>query len=322
MRKGVSASLFIFFLSLLIPVILHATQVVHKVKKTENLQSIAKKYHISVAQLNKAANLNKSKLRTGQTLVFEVNNADDPVRYTLQDRKNAKKQLKVVELPSTENDGEFIEYKIKKGDTLTKLSQLFNVDEADLVESNNLQTLKNKRLSPGKVLLIPKVVDEGEEEIVNLPTKPFKPWKDGDEKYMLIKVAKSFMGAPYKYGGNTVRGLDCSAYVKKIYEIFDVQLPRSAREQFAVGPKIQREELSVGDLVFFRTKRFVKYPTHVGIYIGDGSFIHSSSGNGRIGVKIDSLSSDYYSKAYTGAIRVKDGYSDKNPATSINSNKL
>ncbi len=319
MRKGVSVSLFIFFLLLLTPVLAHATQIVHKVKKGESLQSIAKKYRVSVVQLKKATNLKKSKLRTGQTLVF---NTDDPVRHTLQDKKNAKKQANIVELPSTENDGEFIEYKVKKGDTLTKLSQLFNVDEADLVESNNLQNLKNKKLSPGKVLLVPKVVDEGEEEIVNLPSRKFKPWKDGEEKYMLVKVAKSFMGAPYKYGGNTVRGLDCSAYVKKIYEIFDVQLPRSAREQFAIGSKIQKEELSVGDLVFFRTKRYVKYPTHVGIYIGDGSFIHSSSGNGRIGVKIDSLSSDYYSKAYTGAIRVKDGYSHENPTTSINSNKL
>ena len=124
---------------------------------------------------------------------------------------------------------------------------------------------------------------------------------------MLVKVAKSFMGAPYKYGGTTVKGLDCSAYVKKIYEIFDVQLPRSARDQFQVGSKIRREELAVGDLVFFKTKRYVKYPTHVGIYIGDGNFIHSSSGHGRIGVKIDALSSDYYSNVFTGATRIKDG---------------
>ncbi|HEX2964316.1 MAG TPA: NlpC/P60 family protein [Syntrophorhabdaceae bacterium] len=319
MRKGVSASLFIFFLSLLIPVLVHATQTVHKVKKGENLQSIAKKYHIAVNELKRIANLRTSKLRTGQTLVFDI---DKPARYTLQGRKSDKKQPEIFETQSTENDGEFIEYKVKKGDTVTKLAQLFNVDESDLIESNNLQKLKNKKLSPGKVILVPKVVDEGEEEIVNLPTKPFKPWKDGDEKYMMVKVAKSFMGAPYKYGGNTVRGLDCSAYVRKIYEIFDVQLPRSAREQFMVGSKIRREELSVGDLVFFKTKRFAKYPTHVGIYIGDGSFIHSSSGNGRIGVKIDSLSSDYYSRAYTGATRVKDGCFDENPVTSINSNKL
>jgi cell wall-associated NlpC family hydrolase len=53
---------------------------------------------------------------------------------------------------------------------------------------------------------------------------------------------QEFYGAPYKYGGNTVRGLDCSAYVKKIYEIFDVQLPEAAREQFLVGSKIGKEK--------------------------------------------------------------------------------
>jgi cell wall-associated NlpC family hydrolase len=122
---------------------------------------------------------------------------------------------------------------------------------------------------------------------------------------MLVKVAKSFMGAPYKYGGNTLRGLDCSAYVKKIYEIFDVQLPRSAREQYQVGSRISREELAVGDLVFFKTRRYAKYPTHVGIFIGDGNFIHASSGKGRLGVKIDSLGSNYYSGAFIGATRIK-----------------
>jgi peptidoglycan DL-endopeptidase LytE len=63
--------------------------------------------------------------------------------------------------------------------------------------------------------------------------------------------------------------------------------------------------LAVGDLVFFRTKRFAKYPTHVGIYIGEGNFIHSSSGHARIGVKVDSLQTDFYHKTFIGATRVK-----------------
>ncbi len=208
-----------------------------------------------------------------------------------------------------ENDGEYIEYKVKRGDTIDRIAALFSVEKDDLIETNNL-TAKNK-LSPGKTLLVPRIVEENDdgEEIVTLKSSPLKPWKNSDEKYMLVKVAKSFMGAPYKYGGNTLRGLDCSAYVKKIYEIFDVQLPRSAREQYHVGTRIGRDELAVGDLVFFKTRRYAKYPTHVGIFIGDGNFIHASSGKGRLGVKIDSLSSDYYSGAYIGATRIK-GNSD------------
>ncbi|HOP85358.1 MAG TPA: LysM peptidoglycan-binding domain-containing C40 family peptidase [Syntrophorhabdaceae bacterium] len=225
--------------------------------------------------------------------------------------KNKKKKNISLEEPVLETDGEFIEYRTKKGDTLDGIAKRFNIDKEELLEANNLKD--GVKLNKNMVILIPKTLSEEKmEEFVELTNKNLKPWKSNDEKYLLVKVAKSFIGAPYKYGGNSVRGLDCSAYVKKIYEIFDVQLPRSAREQFHVGTKISKEELAIGDLVFFRTKRYIKYPTHVGIYIGDGYFIHSSSGNGRIGVKIDSLSSDFYSRTYVGATRVKKPYIEEN----------
>jgi peptidoglycan endopeptidase LytE len=308
MRKTIFASALLFFLCIVTPHISGAAQTAHKVKRGDNLNSIAKKYHLSVDQLKSQNNLQSIKLSLGQTLIIR----DDRERTTGNKSRKTntakKKLLQEIESPLGENDGEFIEYKVKKGDTVDRIATIFNIDREELIESNNLQSLKSKRLSPGKTILIPKIIDEGEEEIVNLTNKPMKPWKDSDEKYMLVKVAKSFMGAPYKYGGTTVKGLDCSAYVKKIYDIFDIQLPRTAREQSRVGLKIGKEELNIGDLVFFKTKRYVKYPTHVGIYIGDGNFIHSSSGYGRIGVKIDSLSSDYYTKAYTGATRIKDGF--------------
>jgi peptidoglycan DL-endopeptidase LytE len=206
------------------------------------------------------------------------------------------------EIEITENDGEFTEYKTKKGDTIEKIAIMFNVDKNEILEANNLT---GKKLSPRKVILIPKITEEKDDEFITLTNKPLKLWKSNEEKYMLVKVAKSFVGAPYKYGGESVKGLDCSAYVKKIYDIFDVQLPRSARDQFKTGMKISKDELLIGDLVFFKTKRYAKYPTHVGIFIGDGNFIHSSSGHNRLGVKIDSLSSDFYSKTYIGATRVK-----------------
>jgi cell wall-associated NlpC family hydrolase len=119
-----------------------------------------------------------------------------------------------------------------------------------------------------------------------------------------VKVAKSFAGAPYRYGGNSVRGLDCSAFVKKMYEIFEVQLPRSAREQFCAGPRVSKNDLVTGDLVFFKTKLFTHYPTHVGIYIGDNCFIHASSLFGR-GVKVDCLGEAYFARTFVGAVRVK-----------------
>jgi peptidoglycan endopeptidase LytE len=317
MRRTIFASALLFFLCIVTPHISGAVQTVHKVKRGDNLNSIAKKYHLSVDQLKSQNNLQSIKLSLGQTLIITDNRERTTTINSHKTNIPKTTPLQEIEIPTGENDGEFIEYKVKKGDTIDRIATIFNVDREELIESNNLQSLKSKRLSPGKTILIPKIIDEGEEEIVNLTNKPMKPWKDSDEKYMLVKVAKSFMGAPYKYGGNTVRGLDCSAYVKKIYDIFDIQLPRTAREQARVGLKIGKEELNIGDLVFFKTKRYVKYPTHVGIYIGDGNFIHSSSGYGRIGVKIDSLSSDYYTKAYTGATRIKDGFfGERSDATS------
>jgi peptidoglycan DL-endopeptidase LytE len=220
---------------------------------------------------------------------------------------------------ATKNDDEYIEYRLGRGETLDKVAERFNVDKEEIVDLN--QTGR-KRLSQGSVVLIPRAEEGSEEEPLVLNDRPLRPWKNEEERGILVKVAKSFAGAPYRYGGDTVRGLDCSAFVKKMYEIFEVQLPRSAREQYCAGPKIDKDDLATGDLVFFRTKRFAKYPTHVGIYIGDDKFIHSSSQLSG-GVKVDCLSEGYFARTYTGAVRIKappaTDKTDTNPVTGKNS---
>jgi len=276
-----------------------SSQVTYKVKSGDTLAKIAKKYHVSVDKLKNLNDLSSTKLKKDQILVIkkDISGKKENVKVAAPSVRNEPPVNQAV----VENDGEFIEYRPKKGDTLAKIASKFNLDAEDILESNNITGRKLP-----KVILIPKIIEVNDsEELIELSKKPLKPWRNNDEKYMLVKVAKSFMGAPYKYGGETVRGLDCSAFVKKIYDIFDVQLPRSAREQFMVGNKISKEELAVGDLVFFKTKRYVKYPTHVGIYIGDGNFIHSSSTRCKLGVKVDALSSEFYSRTFVGATRVK-----------------
>jgi LysM repeat protein len=297
MKKTVFTFLITTFIVFFIAGLAFSANVTHKVKSGDNLYTISKKYHVPVEQLKSLNNLSSIKLKLGQTLIVkkEKESVSAPVTG------KAKERTQEADVAAFENDGEFIEYRPKKGDTLDKIASKFNIDKEDILESNSIT---GKKLP--KVILIPKIIEADDSvELVELSNKPLKPWRSTDEKYMLVKVAKGFMGAPYKYGGDTVRGLDCSAFVKKIYDIFDVQLPRSAREQFHVGHKISKEELAVGDLVFFKTKRYVKYPTHVGIYIGDGNFIHSSSNRSKLGVKVDALSSDFYTKTYMGATRVK-----------------
>jgi len=118
----------------------------------------------------------------------------------------------------------------------------------------------------------------------------------------LISFAKTYLGSPYKLGGNLMTGIDCSGFVKQVFSEFNVSLPRTAREQFLEGRRIDKDDLAAGDLVFFRSKKS-DAPTHVGIFIDDDKFIHASTRNGG-GVRIDSLADQYYSRTFMGASRL------------------
>jgi peptidoglycan endopeptidase LytE len=108
------------------------------------------------------------------------------------------------------------------------------------------------------------------------------------------------LDVPYRFGGTTLWGLDCSGFVQKTFSFLKLDLPRSAREQFREGEKVAKADLIAGDLVFFRT--YAKYPSHVGIYLGDNRFIHASSRDRK--VTIDSLDEPYYKEHFLGAKRL------------------
>lgn len=107
---------------------------------------------------------------------------------------------------------------------------------------------------------------------------------------------QEWKGVRYRLGGQSKSGIDCSAFVKHAFaEQFNLQLPRSTQEQKNVGIKIKKSQLKYGDLVFFRRNQ------HVGIYIGNGKFMHASTSKG---VMISSLNEKYWSRNYTQARRV------------------
>ncbi|MBZ0157570.1 MAG: LysM peptidoglycan-binding domain-containing protein [Alphaproteobacteria bacterium] len=263
----------------------------YTVRKGDTLKSIARKYSLTPADLKRINNLKSSRLKNGQQLLVRV---PEPGSYT-----------------------------VRKGDTMRKIAKKFRMSADELRAINGLPDMTIK--AGQKLLLSRKSPEEkGEEKTEEKPLPlsfdgKFSPViasarieevrgmaKSEDIlaelsiKERLILFAKKMLHLPYQFGGNGSIGLDCSAYVQKVYGFIGQALPRSAREQFHVGETVKKEQLSTGDLVFFRT--YASFPSHVGIYIGNNLFIHASSLSKKI--TIDSLESPYFLKRYIGARRL------------------
>ena len=118
----------------------------------------------------------------------------------------------------------------------------------------------------------------------------------------LVDQALDYLGVRYRFGGTSPEtGLDCSGLVLNVFRnAIGFDLPRTAAEMAKMGDKIGRQELKPGDLVFFNTMR--RTFSHVGIYLGDGKFVHAPSGGGK--VRIEAISDTYWSKRYNGARRL------------------
>ena len=115
----------------------------------------------------------------------------------------------------------------------------------------------------------------------------------------LFTAIENWWATRYRYGGTTKKGIDCSAFTGTlINETFGLTLPRTARDQYAQCDKISKENLSEGNLVFFNTRGGI---SHVGVYLGNGYFVHSSVHSG---VTINSLNDDYYSRKFIGGGRI------------------
>ncbi len=264
------------------------------VKKGDTLGVIAKRHGSTIARIKEASSLKNNKIKVGDVLLIPGS----------KDAVKAKK--------STTPKSSSAKYTVVTGDTLGKIAGRHGLSIKDIKRANNL---KSNDLYVGMKLSIPTT-----SKVTIKPTKtakaPVKQPKtsaksqgrtnavvrDLSIKEDIIKTAKRYLGVPYKFGGNSLKsGIDCSGYVQKIFSKYNVNLPRTARDIYwNAGIKVSKSQLQTGDLVFFTT--YAKYPSHVGIYMGNGQFIHASSGARK--VSITSLHKKYYQKRYIGAKRI------------------
>lgn len=117
----------------------------------------------------------------------------------------------------------------------------------------------------------------------------------------VVRRAESFLGAPYRFGGSSAQGLDCSGLVYQVFRQIGIALPRTSRAQSGFGASVGRAQLRAGDLVFFKTGRGGAI-SHVGIYAGGGEFIHASTRSRR--VRYDRLDNRYFRNRFVTARRV------------------
>lgn len=122
--------------------------------------------------------------------------------------------------------------------------------------------------------------------------------KISSKQKRVINEAENWLGTPYCYGGETKNCADCSGYVKEVFLAAGVKLPRTATEQYKFGKEVSKDSPTPGDLVFFGTSKKI---SHVGIFLGNNYFIHSSTSRG---VVRQSLNDSYYQKRFVGFRRV------------------
>lgn len=115
----------------------------------------------------------------------------------------------------------------------------------------------------------------------------------------ILALSTHHLGAPYRWGGSAPGGFDCSGFVRYVFDRTGIDLPRTTFAMFSTGTPVPAGQLQAGDVVFFQT--ISPGPSHAGVYLGDGRFIHASSGLGR--VTITALTDPYYAARYLGARR-------------------
>jgi cell wall-associated NlpC family hydrolase len=254
----------------------------HVVRKGDTLGKIARAHHVSVATIQAANGLEGTHLSVGTKLVLPGGKAHSTRRKASEGK--GKPVIVRESTPAEEPPpGAQLSLVDPQGSALPAEAWKLPT-EAELTE----------------LAKAVKAADIAAPAVAEASVAPEARKADESIKDRLLRVARRMLEVPYRFGGTTLWGLDCSGFVQKTFAFLNLDLPRSAREQFREGAKVAKADLSPGDLVFFRT--YAEYPSHVGIYLGDNRFVHASSRERK--VTVESLDTPYYVKRYIGAKRM------------------
>ncbi|MGM0875273.1 MAG: LysM peptidoglycan-binding domain-containing protein [Bacillota bacterium] len=257
--------------------------ITHKVKSGDSLWVIARAYDTSVKDLKELNGLKSDLIRVGQNLTVKKEGVE-----LAEDTQSNDSVQQPVQQP-TKTDTTTFTYIVKAGDSLWKIANQTNLTVAEIKVANNLKT---DMISIGQVLKL-----SGEEIITNnnknVNTEATSPTTNKIDK--MISEAKSLISTPYRWGGNTPAGFDCSGYIYYVLNKVTSVSRLSAAGYWDIMKTISTP--SVGDFVYFTT--YKKGPSHMGIYLGNNEFVHASSS----GVTISNLNTSYWKQRYLGAKR-------------------
>lgn len=281
------------------------------VQKGDTLTKIAKNHSITVSQLQKWNNLKNDIIYVNQKLIVSKNVNTNTTSTTSMTTSQVSAVTSTNSASST--------YKVVKGDTLTKIAKKFNVTVSDLKQWNNL---KNDTIFIGKSLKIEanaivgdanktNLDESGKQEVTDAEARIQKqlaseksvvsePTAKGQATYKkAINIAKSVLGVPYQFGGNTVAGFDCSGFVQHVYSNAGLNIDRKDSETYFMKDTTIVKTPVAGDIVFFKNT-YRAGISHMGIYLGDGQFIHAGSN----GVEISKLQYDYWDSHFVAFKRL------------------
>ena len=175
------------------------------------------------------------------------------------------------------------------------------VVKADVAIKGQIQVvLRSANFKTDKVIKIPDRSAERNKKQSEISLSRGETSSVSGSRSNVISYAYNFIGRPYVWGAEGPRSFDCSGFTKYVYKAFGVNLPHYTGSQIGEGSSVLRRNLKQGDLVFFNTDG--SSVSHVGLYIGDGDFIHASSGSRK--VTVSNLGQSYYKSKYVGARRI------------------